>query len=157
MCGRRHADHREGHVIDENRLSDRTRRSPKALLAGRKADDRDRRCGWTVVFGGDQTSRGRRHCQAAKILAGDVLRAGARGLPPDGQGLVMSVEVSEKRGKDGILLAKRLAKRLECPVWEDAKDHGAFIARPRQALYRVHDVDRLLAAVPVRPAMPLPN
>jgi len=81
---RRHADHREGHIIDENRLSDRTRRSPKALLAGRKADYGDRRCAWTVVFGVDQTSRGRRHCQAAKILAGDVLRAGAHGLPADG-------------------------------------------------------------------------
>src|ERR1039458_10375208 len=53
---RRNADHREGHIIDENRLSNRTRRPPKALLAGRKADDRDRRCAWTVVFGVDQTS-----------------------------------------------------------------------------------------------------
>ena len=30
----------------------------------------------------------------------------------------MSVEVSEKRGKDGILLAKRLKRG----IWEDAKD-----------------------------------
>ena len=107
---RRNADHREGHVIDENRLSDRIRRSPKAILAGRKTDYGDRRCAWTVVFGVDQTSRGRRHCQAAKILAGDVLRAGARGLPADGQVMVVSVEVSEERGKDGILLAKRLER-----------------------------------------------
>src|SRR5205085_10080294 len=131
---RRHADHREGHIIDENRLSDRTRRSSKAILACRKTDHGDRRCAWSVVFVVDQTSRGRRHCEAAKILAGDVLRAGARGLPPDGQGLVMSVEVSEKRGKNGILLAKRLAKHLECSVWEDAKDHVAFVAGRRQAL-----------------------
>jgi hypothetical protein len=127
---RRHADHREGHIIDENRLSDRTRRSPKAILAGRKADDGDRGCAWTVIFGADQTSRGGRHCQAAKILAGYVLRAGAGGLPANGQGLVMSVEVSEERGKDGILLAKR----LERGVWEDAKDHVAFVAGPRHAL-----------------------
>ena len=118
---RRHADHREGHVIDENRLSNRTRRSPKALLAGGKTDYRDRRRAWTVVFGIDQTSRGGRHFQAAKILAGDVLRAGAGGLPSDGQGLVTSVEVSEQRGKDGILLAKRLANRQESPVWENAQ------------------------------------
>ena len=52
------------------------------------------------------------------------------GLPTDGQGLVVSVEVSEKRGKDGILVAKR----LERAVWEHADDHGAFIARPRHAL-----------------------
>jgi len=42
----------------------------------------------------------------------------------------MSVEVSEQRGKDGILLAKR----LESAVWEDAKDHVAFVAGPSQAL-----------------------
>src|SRR5205823_5089298 len=30
---RRHADHRERHIIDENRLSDRIRRSSKAILA----------------------------------------------------------------------------------------------------------------------------
>src|SRR4051812_22921854 len=35
---RRDTDHREGNVIDENRLSDRTRRAPKAILAGSKAD-----------------------------------------------------------------------------------------------------------------------
>ena len=52
----------------------------------------------------------------------------------DGQGLVLPVEVSEKRGKDGILLAKRLAKPFKRPVWEDAKDHIAFVARPRHAL-----------------------
>ena len=85
---RRHADHGEGHIIDENRLPDGTRQSPKAPLAGRKADHRDRRCAWTVVFGVDRTSRSRRHGQAAKILAGDVLRAGARGLTADGQGTV---------------------------------------------------------------------
>ncbi len=82
---RRDADHREGNVIDENRLSDGTRRSSKAILAGSKTDYGDRRRAWTVVFGIDQTSRGRRHFEAAKILAGDVLRAGARGLPADGQ------------------------------------------------------------------------
>src|SRR6202011_40694 len=74
------ADHREGNVIDENRLSNRIRRSSKAILACRETDYGDRRCAWTVVFGVDQTSRGRRHCEAAKILASDVLRAGARGL-----------------------------------------------------------------------------
>src|SRR5216110_3403701 len=91
---RRHADHREGNIIDENRLSDGTRRSAKAILAGSKTDYGYRRCAWTVVFGVDQASRGRRHCQAAKILAGDVLRAGAGGLPADGQVTVSSVEVS---------------------------------------------------------------
>src|SRR6185369_16937175 len=94
---RRHPDHREGNVVHENRLSYRIWRSPKALLAGRKADDRYRRCTWTVIFGVDQTSRSRRHYQAAKVLACHVLRAGARGLPADGQGTVKSVEVSEKR------------------------------------------------------------
>ena len=127
---RRDADHREGHVIDENRLSNRIRRSSKAILAGRKTDYGDRRCAWTVVFGVDQTSRGRRHCQAAKILAGDVLRAGARGLPADGQVTVVSVEVSEERGKDGILLAKR----LERAVREHPADQGAFVARPETCL-----------------------
>src|SRR6185437_9404467 len=104
---------------DENRLPDRTRRSPKALLAGRKTDHGDRRRAWTVVLRLDQTSRGRRHLEAVKILARDVFRACAHGLPPDGQGLVMSAAVSEKRGKDGILPAQR----LERAVWEDAKDH----------------------------------
>ena len=85
---RRDTDHREGSVIDENRLSNRTRRSSKAILACSKTDYGDRRCAWTVVFGIDQTSRSRRHCQGAKILAGDVLRAGARGLSADGQVMV---------------------------------------------------------------------
>src|SRR5206468_9234374 len=110
---RRDADHREGNVIDENRLSNRIRRSSKAILACRKTDYRDRRCAWTVVFGIDQTSRGRRHCQAAKISAGDILRAGAHGLPADGQVMVESVEISEERGKDRILLAQR----FERAVW----------------------------------------
>src|SRR5205085_5036474 len=118
---RRDTDHREGHVIDENRLSNRIRRSSKAILACRKTDYGHRRRAGTVVFGVDQTSRGRRHCQAAEIFRGNVLRAGAHGtralasLPPDGQGAVVSVEVSEKRGEDGILLAQR----LERAVWED--------------------------------------
>ncbi len=127
---RRDADHREGNVIDENRLSNRVRRSSKAILACRKTDHGDWHRAWTVVFGLDQTSRGRRYGQAAKILAGDVLRAGAHGLPPDGQGLAMSVEVSEKRGEDGILLAQR----LERAVREDPADHVAFVARPEHAL-----------------------
>src|SRR5260370_73917 len=84
---RRDADHREGNVIDENRLSNRIRRSSKAILACSETDYGDRRCAWTVVFGIDQTSRGRRHCQAPQILAGDVLRPGARGLPTVRQGL----------------------------------------------------------------------
>jgi len=46
---RRDADHRKGHVIDENRLSNRIRRSPKAILACRKTDYGDRRRAWTVV------------------------------------------------------------------------------------------------------------
>src|ERR1039457_150403 len=148
---RRDADHREGNVIDENRLSNRIRRSPKAILACRKADYGDRRCAWTVVFGVDQTSRGRRHRQAAKILAGDVLRAGARCLPLNGQVKGVSVEVSEERGKHGILLAKR----LERAVREHPADHGAFVARPENALYAVNDVDPLLAAIPGRLAMPI--
>src|SRR5207247_7154403 len=68
---RRDADHREGNVIDENRLSNRIRRSSKAILACRKTDYGDRRCAWTAVFGVDQTARGRRHLQAAEILAGE--------------------------------------------------------------------------------------
>ncbi len=80
---RRDADHREGHVVDENRLSNRIPRSAKAIFAGSKTDHGDGRCACTVVFGVDQTSRGRRHSQAAKILAADVLRVGGRGLPAD--------------------------------------------------------------------------
>src|SRR5256886_11922583 len=99
---RRDADHREGNVIDENRLANRIRRSSKAILACRKTDDGDRRRAWTVVFGVNQTSRCRQHFEAAKIVAGDVLRAGARGLPADGQVTVVSVEVSKERGKDRI-------------------------------------------------------
>src|SRR5262249_2813845 len=108
----RDTDHREGHIIDENRLSNRIRRSSKAILACRKTDYGHRRRAGTVVFGFDQTSRGRRHGQAAKILAGDVLRAGAHRLPADGQGTVVSVEVSEECGKDGILLAQRLERAV---------------------------------------------
>ena len=48
---RRDADHREESVIDENRLSNRIRRSSKTILASRETDDGDRRCAWTVVFG----------------------------------------------------------------------------------------------------------
>src|SRR4029077_9560143 len=102
------------------RLSDRTRGSSKAILAGSKTDDGHRRRAGTVVFGVDQTSRGRRHGQAAEILAGDVLRAGAHGLPTDGQGTGVSVEVSEDRGEDGILRAQR----LERAVREDPADQG---------------------------------
>src|SRR5580658_3181866 len=47
----RNTDHRKGHIMDQNRLSNRSRRSPKALLARRKTDYGDRRCAWTVVFG----------------------------------------------------------------------------------------------------------
>src|SRR3989442_15095563 len=43
----RNTDHRKGQIIDENRLSNRIRRSPKALLACRKTDYGDRRCAWT--------------------------------------------------------------------------------------------------------------
>src|SRR5260370_36815664 len=82
---RRDADHREGNVIDENRLSNRIRRSSEAILACSETDYGHRRCAWTVVFGVDQTSSGRRHFEAAKILAGDKLRAGARNLPTGSQ------------------------------------------------------------------------
>ena len=126
----RHADHREGLVIDENWLSNRIRRSSKAILACSKTDYGDRRRAWTVVLGIDQTSRGRRHSQAAEILASDELGAGAHGLPADGQGTVLCVEVSEERGEDGILLAQR----LERAVREDPRDQRAFVARPENAL-----------------------
>src|SRR5260370_3630634 len=99
---RRHADHREGHIIDENRLSDRTRRSPKALLAGRKADDRDRRCAWTVVSGVDQTSRGSRHYQAPKILATDDHRPAALCHPTHHLCLLRLYKVIDTLVNDGI-------------------------------------------------------
>src|SRR5580658_5309595 len=82
---RRDADHRERNAIDENRLSNRIRRASKALLACSETDYGDRRRAWTVVFGIDQTSRGRRHFESTKILAGDVFRTGAGGLPTDHQ------------------------------------------------------------------------
>src|SRR5580658_1308610 len=47
---RRDADHREGNVIDENRLSNRIRRSSKATLASSETDYGNRRRAWTVVF-----------------------------------------------------------------------------------------------------------
>src|SRR5204863_1630859 len=67
-------------------------------------------------------------------------------LPADGQVTGLSVKVSEERGKDGILLAKR----LERAVREDPGDQGAFVTRPEKALYPVHDVAAL-----GRPAMPI--
>src|SRR5260370_9398623 len=88
---RRGADHREGNVIDENRLSNRIRRSSEAILACSETDYGDRRCAWTVVFGVDQTSRGRRHREAAEILPRYVLRAFPPGLPAACPGTAQSL------------------------------------------------------------------
>src|SRR5204862_3478754 len=95
------------------------------------------------VLGDDQTPGGRRYCQATEIVAGDVLRARAHGLTADGQSAVMSVEVSEDRGKDGILSAKL----LERGVREHPADQCSFVARPENALYAMDDVDPILVGV----------
>ena len=132
---RRDANHGEGNVIDEDRLSNRIRGASKAISACSKTDYGDRRCACTVVFGVNQASRGGRHFEAAKIAAGNVLRAGARRLPVDGQVTVVSVAVSKERGKDGILVAEIPgAQRPERGVWEDPADQGALVARPEHAL-----------------------
>ena len=70
---RRHPDHGERHVVDENLLSDGACGIAEALLAVTQAQDRDRRGAGAIVIGKDQATRRRRHREPAKEVAGDVL------------------------------------------------------------------------------------
>ena len=55
--GRRHADHGEGQVVDQDRLPERVRRSAETALAQREADDGDGRRAGAIVVRRDQPSR----------------------------------------------------------------------------------------------------
>ena len=77
---RRHADHRERHVVDQNRLPGRAGGIAEAPLAVAHAEDRDRRRAGAIVVGDDQTARRGRHREPAKEVAGDVLAL--RRAPP---------------------------------------------------------------------------
>jgi len=131
---RRHADHRKGHVSDENRLYDRTRRTQSALACS-QADDRARRepggrfgVRSEVARATGETSR------PPKILAGYVLTAGARGCPTDCQ---RSVYV-------GLKYAKSVEK-TGCSL--EAASHKVLIGR----------MGRYTDHVAYRPATPCPQ
>ena len=70
--GRSDADHREGEIVDQNRLPGRIFRSAKAPLTQGEADDGDGRSARAIVIRRDQPPGGRRNPEPAEIVARHV-------------------------------------------------------------------------------------
>ena len=111
--GRRHTDHGERHVVDQNRLTGRLCGAAKTPLAVAHADHRHRWRAGAIVVAKDQTARCWQHREPAKEVARDVFAPGELGLAFNHDVDFASRDVGKDAGKDW---RRRLLQTLEC--WE---------------------------------------
>ena len=113
---RRHPDHGERHIVDENLLPRRASGIAEALLAVAQAQDCHRRGASAIVVGKDQAARRRRHREPAKEVAGDVLALSELRLTFDHHIHAASRFVREEAGQDW---RRHFAQALERRKRED--------------------------------------
>src|SRR5439155_3382250 len=70
---RRHTDHRERHVVDQDLLADGIHGAAEPALAVTVTDDGDGRRAGAIITGSNQASCGCRYREAVEEIAGDVL------------------------------------------------------------------------------------
>ena len=97
---RRNPDHRERHVVDQNRLPGGACGIAETPLAVAQAQDRDRRGAGAIVVGEDQAARRGRHREPAKEVAGDVLALSELRLAFDHHVHAAGRFVREEAGQD---------------------------------------------------------
>ena len=123
--GRRHTDHGERHVVDQNRLTGRLGGAAETPLAVAHADDRHRRRAGAIIVGEDQTARRGRHREPAKEVARDVLAAGELRLALDHDVHVAGRVVGEEAGQDRC---RRLLQALERRERENGRRDARAVA-----------------------------
>ena len=110
--GRSDADHREGQIVDQNRLPGRIFRSAKAPLTQGEADDGDGRSARAIVIRRDQSPGGRRNPEPAEIVAGHVFCFCELGLAPECQVEVAGALISEDAREHRVVLADQFEGRV---------------------------------------------
>ena len=136
--GRRHTQHSEGEVVDQNRLADSIGSSSEALFAQGIADDGDSRRSRPIVVRNDEPAGRREDGESAEIVAGYGEAGGKVSLSLDREvqlSRLPRLEIGEHAREDRIVFLEQF-ERLE---GEHAARCSRFGVAPTTAAHRSHD------------------